>query len=85
MIKFLLIANRGEIAYRIIRTQFLPRWGRGTSVAGGGAREVGRGGVFKGWCLVFGEGWGVGISGQLACAPPPSCGWFPSPGRGGMI
>ena len=64
--------------------KFLPQWGRGTSVAGGGAREVGRGGDFKGRWLVFGEGWGVGGIGQLACAPPPSFGWFPSQGRGGM-
>ncbi len=84
MIKSLLIANRGEIACRIIRTQILPQRGRGTSVAGGGAGEAGRGGVFKGRWLVFGEVWGVGGSGKLAGAPPPSCGWFPSPGRGGF-
>jgi hypothetical protein len=84
MIKFLPIANRGEIACRIIRAQILPQQGRGTSVAGGGAREVGRGGVFKGRWLVVDEVWGVGGIGQLAGAPPPSCGWFPSPGRGGM-
>ena len=84
MIQFLLIANRGEIACRIIRTQFLPQWGRGTSVAGGGAGQAGRDGVFKGRCLVVGQACGVGGSGQLACAPPPSFGWFPSPGRGGM-
>ena len=84
MIQSLVIANRGKIARRIIRTQILPQRGRGTSVAGGGAGEAGRGGVFKGRWLVFGEDWGVGVMGQLACAPPPSCGWFPSPGRGGM-
>lgn len=77
--------NRGEIACRIIRTQFLPQWGRGTSVAGGGAGEVGRGGVFKGRWSVFGAAGGVGGLGQLACAPPPSFGWFPSAVRGGMI
>jgi hypothetical protein len=84
MIQSLLIANRAKIACRIICTQFLPQWGRGTSVAGGGAGEAGRGGVFKGRWLVFGEGCGVGVIGQLACAPPPSCGWFPSPVRGGF-
>ena len=84
MIQSLLNANRDEIACLIIRTQILPRWGRGTSVAGGGAGQAGRGGVFKGRRLVFGEVWGVGRSVQLACAPPPSCGWFPSPVRGGI-
>jgi hypothetical protein len=76
--------NLAKMACRIIRIQILPRWGRGTSVAGGGAGEVGCDGVFKGWWLVFGEVWGVGGIGQLACAPPPSCGWFPSPIRGGF-
>ena len=85
MIQPLLIANRGKIACRISRIQILPQWGRGTSVAGGGAGEAGRGGVFKGRWLVFGEGGGVGGIGQLAGAPPPSCGWFPSPVRGGMF
>ncbi len=34
MIKSLLIANRGEIAYRIIRTQILPGTGRRTARSG---------------------------------------------------
>ena len=42
MIQSLLIANRGEIACRIIRTQFLPGTGRGTtrSVVEGAHFEV---------------------------------------------
>jgi acetyl/propionyl-CoA carboxylase alpha subunit len=34
MIKSLLIANRGEIACRIIRSQILPGTGRGTARSG---------------------------------------------------
>ena len=42
MIKSLLIANRGEIACRIIRTQILPETGRGTmrSMVEGAQLEV---------------------------------------------
>ena len=84
MIQSLPTTNLAKMACRIIRIQILPRWGRGTSVAGGGAGEAGHSGVFKGRRLVFGEVWGVVGIGQLAGAPPPSCGWFPSPVRGGM-
>jgi hypothetical protein len=70
MIQSLLIANRGENAHRIIRTQFLPGTGRGTSEAGGGASA----------------GYGSTVAANFRPATPPSFGWSPSPaGRGFAI
>ena len=69
MIKSLLIANRGEIACRIIRTQFLPGTGRGT------ARSVVEGHASSG-VTIMGQGfWHV---------PLHHLRWSPSPVWGGM-
>ena len=51
------------------RGQFLPETGRGTSEAGGGAQAA--------WP-------DFSMSRHAEGAPPPSCGWSPSPCQGGM-
>ena len=70
----------------LIATQFLLQRGRGTSEAGGGARDAGSLGALLERRLVEGLVWAVGADrvGELDRAPPPSFGWSPSPFRGGI-
>ena len=86
MNKAVFIFKHKNVICRIIRTQILPQRGRGTSVAGGGARDAGRSGALRARRLAEALIVVVGAErvGELDCAPPPSCGWSPSPCRGGI-
>jgi hypothetical protein len=69
MIQSLLIANGGEIACRIIRTQILPKPGRGTARSGVEGYEP---------SLVTLKEW------DSLRVPLHQLRWSPSPGGGGM-